>query len=141
MYFHSLKSEINLLVYVSMNLLTYFFTIFLQKEDPRGKEKEEVNTYFFSFSRLTSFIKMINAARIEHWLFFLLSFFWLWTYAVSFKTNEQEIWKWYSTMFNNIFLIISFNLELFLLVCVKNTGLRQLLRYYPAKVATKSCRY
>lgn len=136
MYFHSLKSEINLLVCVSMNLLTYFFTIFLQKEDPRGKEKEEVNTYFFSFSRLTSFIKMINAAKI-----FSPLLFWLWIYAFFFKTNEQEIWKWYSTMFNNIFLIISFNLELFLLVCVKNTGLRQLLRYYPAKVATKSCRY
>lgn len=141
MYFHSLKSEINLLVCVSMNLLTYFFTIFLQKEDPRGKEKEEVNTYFFSFSRLTSFIKMINAAKIEHWLFFLLSFFGFEYMRVFFKTNEQEIWKWYSTMFNNIFLIISFNLELFLLVCVKNTGLRQLLRYYPAKVATKSCKY
>lgn len=142
MYFHSLKSEINLLVYVSMNLLTYFFTIFLQKEDPRGKEKEEVNTYFF-FIFTTDFIHK-NDKCSKNWtlvIFSLLLFFWLWTYAVSFKTNEQEIWKWYSTMFNNIFLIISFNLELFLLVCVKNTGLRQLLRYYPAKVATKSCRY
>lgn len=55
-----------------MNLLTYFFTIFLQKEDPRGKEKEEVNTYFFSFSRLTSFIKMINAAKIFSPLLFWL---------------------------------------------------------------------
>lgn len=122
----------------SFNLFLY--NLFAERRPSRERERRSKYLFFFIFT--TDFIHK-NDKCSKNWTLVIFSplLFLALNICGFFKTNEQEIWKWYSTMFNNIFLIISFNLELFLLVCVKNTGLRQLLRYYPAKVATKSCRY
>lgn len=117
----------------SFNLFLY--NLFAERRPSRERERRSKYLFFFIFT--TDFIHK-NDKCSKNWTLVIFSplLFWLWIYAGFFKTNEQEIWKW----FNNVQQHISyyfFQLRVVSLSLCKKHWSTTVIKILPSKGCNK----